>query len=100
MQSLFLTHVCTSWQLQAKTANRLSPFHHPNKAVRICTARVLQSIFEEADDDDDPGLDMEEFRVAMRRAMGPHLSDDEIDAIFMKATTLSHSQFTDKWNIP
>ena len=43
--------------------------------------------FAADDDDDDPGLDMEEFRVAMRRAMGPHLSDDEIDAIFMKVTT-------------
>ena len=47
-------------------------------------AICLQSIFEEADDDDDPGLDMEEFRVAMRKAMGPHLTDDEIDTIFMK----------------
>ena len=60
------------------------PIANPNKEVRICTDPILQSIFEEADDDDDPGLDMEEFRVAMRRAMGPHLSDDEIDAIFMK----------------
>lgn len=44
----------------------------------------LQQIFEEADDDDEPGLDMGEFRVAMRRAMGPHLSDEELDAMFMK----------------
>ena len=75
---------------------------NPNKEVRVCTDPILQSIFEEADDDDDPGLDMEEFRVAMRRAMGPHLSDDEIDAIFMKVTTLLYSAFIDsniKWNI-
>ena len=44
----------------------------------------LQKIFEEADEDGGGGLDMDEFRHAMRKAMGAHLSDREMDQIFMK----------------
>ncbi len=44
----------------------------------------LYSIFEEADEDGGGGLDMDEFRIAMRKAMGDGLSDHELDLIFMK----------------
>ena len=47
----------------------------------------LQQIFEEADEDGGGGLDMEEFRTAMRHAMGDHLTDDDLDRIFMKVDT-------------
>ena len=44
----------------------------------------LHSIFEDADEDGGGGLDMEEFRTAMRKAMGDGLTDHELDLIFMK----------------
>ena len=47
----------------------------------------LQRIFEEADKDGGGGLDMEEFRTAMRQAMGQHLTDEDLDLIFMKVDT-------------
>ena len=47
----------------------------------------LQGIFEEADEDGGGGLDMDEFRNAMRKAMGAHLTDKELDQLFMKVDT-------------
>ncbi len=47
----------------------------------------LEQIFDEADEDDGGGLDMEEFRHAMRLTMGDHVTDEELDMIFMKVDT-------------
>lgn len=47
----------------------------------------LQQIFKEADEDEGGGLDIEEFRGAMRQTMGPNVSDQELDRIFMKVDT-------------
>ena len=47
----------------------------------------LEQIFEEADQDKGGGLDMDEFRNAMRLAMGDHLTDQDMDALFMKVDT-------------
>ncbi|XP_071834643.1 cilia- and flagella-associated protein 337-like isoform X2 [Apostichopus japonicus] len=45
----------------------------------------LQEIFEEADEDGGGGLDMEEFRGAMRKIMGEGMVDDrELAIVFMK----------------
>ncbi|CAH1792660.1 unnamed protein product [Owenia fusiformis] len=47
----------------------------------------LQAIFEEADEDGGGGLDMEEFRRAMRKTMGQDVHDEQMDMIFMKVDT-------------
>lgn len=49
--------------------------------------KMLQNIFEEADEDSGGGLDMEEFRNAMRRTMGSGVPDHELDMLFMKVDT-------------
>lgn len=49
--------------------------------------KQLQKIFEEADEDGGGGLDMDEFRTAMRQAMGDHLTDHDLDTMFMKVDT-------------
>ena len=46
--------------------------------------QALESIFAEADVDRGGHLDRDEFRRAVRCTMGAHLTDMEIDAIFMK----------------
>ena len=46
--------------------------------------RELQQIFEDADTDGEGGLDMDEFRTAMRRTMGDRITDHELDILFMK----------------
>ena len=49
--------------------------------------KKLQSIFAEADEDGGGGLDMDEFRTAMRQTMGdPNITDTELDMIFMKVS--------------
>ncbi|XP_042318324.1 EF-hand calcium-binding domain-containing protein 8 [Sceloporus undulatus] len=45
--------------------------------------RKLERMFREADIDGGGGLDMEEFRKAMKKIMGD-ISDEDIDVIFMK----------------
>ena len=47
----------------------------------------LQAIFAEADDDGGGGLDMDEFRNAMRQTMGTNISDHDLDIVFMKVDT-------------
>ena len=49
--------------------------------------KQLQRNFEIADEDGGGGLDIEEFRNAMRKAMGQHLTDEELDTMFMKVDT-------------
>ena len=49
--------------------------------------KQLQEIFEIADEDGGGGLDMEEFRIAMHKALGDHLTTDELDKMFMKVDT-------------
>ena len=44
----------------------------------------LEKIFEEADEDGGGGLDMDEFRHAMRQTMGDHVADHDLDILFMK----------------
>uniref|UniRef100_A0A8D2L2L8 WD repeat-containing protein on Y chromosome n=1 Tax=Varanus komodoensis TaxID=61221 RepID=A0A8D2L2L8_VARKO len=46
----------------------------------------LEHMFHEADIDGGGGLDMEEFRKAMKKIMGD-ISDEDIDVIFMKVDT-------------
>ena len=46
----------------------------------------LLQVFAEADEDGGGGLDMEEFRQAMRQSMGKNVSDQDLDQIFMKVT--------------
>jgi len=57
------------------------------KELTYSKLKALQAIFEEADEDGGGGLDMEEFRFAMRHTMGNNVSDDELDRIFMKVDT-------------
>ena len=49
--------------------------------------KLLQNIFEEADVDSGGGLDMDEFRNAMRRTMGAGVPDHELNMLFMKVDT-------------
>ena len=49
--------------------------------------KQLEKIFEEADEDGGGGLDMDEFRNAMREALGGDLTDEELDRMFMKVDT-------------
>ncbi|XP_074662765.1 cilia- and flagella-associated protein 337-like [Tubulanus polymorphus] len=46
----------------------------------------LQQIFEEADEDGGGGLDIDEFRYAMRQTMGA-VDDHELEIVFMKVDT-------------
>ena len=55
--------------------------------------KKLERIFEEADEDGGGGLDMEEFRNAMRDAMGQPLRDHELDLLFMKVRLQSLTFF-------
>ncbi|XP_063000291.1 EF-hand calcium-binding domain-containing protein 8 [Elgaria multicarinata webbii] len=48
--------------------------------------RKLERMFHEADTDGGGGLDIEEFRKAMKKIMG-NISDEDIDVIFMKVDT-------------
>ncbi|XP_053098931.1 EF-hand calcium-binding domain-containing protein 8 isoform X2 [Hemicordylus capensis] len=48
--------------------------------------RKLEHMFREADIDGGGGLDMEEFRKAMKKIMGD-ISDEDVDVIFMKVDT-------------
>ncbi|XP_014668843.1 PREDICTED: WD repeat-containing protein on Y chromosome-like [Priapulus caudatus] len=47
----------------------------------------LQNMFEEADEDGGGGLDIDEFRGAMRKTMGGNVDDHELDILFMKVDT-------------
>ena len=49
----------------------------------LMVPKLLQ-VFAEADEDGGGGLDMEEFRQAMRQSMGKNVSDQDLDQIFMK----------------
>nr|XP_026696669.1 WD repeat-containing protein on Y chromosome isoform X2 [Ciona intestinalis] len=49
--------------------------------------KELEEIFLEAAADCDAGLDMQQFRIAMKRTMGEHIDDNELDMIFMKVDT-------------
>uniref|UniRef100_A0ACB8F768 Uncharacterized protein n=1 Tax=Sphaerodactylus townsendi TaxID=933632 RepID=A0ACB8F768_9SAUR len=46
----------------------------------------LEGMFREADVDGGGGLDMDEFRIAMKKIMG-NIPDEDIDVIFMKVDT-------------
>ena len=48
--------------------------------------RELERIFEDADEDGGGGLDMDEFRNAMRKAISQSLTDRELDIMFMKVS--------------
>ena len=49
----------------------------------------LGSIFEEADEDGEGGLDIDAFRKAMRMTMGDHVTDEDLDMMFMKVSYVS-----------
>lgn len=55
-------------------------------AVKVAKDRLerLRVIFEESDLDDEPGLDIDEFKLAMRRISGNAITEREIALIFMK----------------
>ncbi|XP_055341551.1 WD repeat-containing protein on Y chromosome-like [Paramacrobiotus metropolitanus] len=55
-------------------------------AVRLAKERLerLRVIFEESDMDDEPGLDIGEFKLAMRRISGDAMTEREIALVFMK----------------
>ena len=44
----------------------------------------LQKIFEAAEEDGRGGLDIDEFKVAMRKTVGRNSTEDEIELLFMK----------------
>ncbi|XP_055341268.1 uncharacterized protein LOC129590202 isoform X2 [Paramacrobiotus metropolitanus] len=44
----------------------------------------LKIIFEESDTDDEPGLDINEFKQAMKKIIGESVPEREIELIFMK----------------
>ena len=44
----------------------------------------LQKIFEAAEEDGRGGLDIDEFKVAMRKTVGKNSTEDEIEVLFMK----------------
>ena len=44
----------------------------------------LKIIFEESDTDDEPGLDINEFKQAMKKILGEDVPEREIELIFMK----------------
>ena len=46
--------------------------------------RKLYLVFQESDTDDEPGLNIDEFKVAMRRIGGEEMTDREIELTFMK----------------
>jgi len=47
---------------------------------------TLQKIFNETNEEEE-GLDMEQFRVAFKKAMGHDVDDRELDKMFMKVDT-------------
>lgn len=49
--------------------------------------KKLQNIFEDADEDGGGGLDIDEFRGAMRKTMGSGVDDHELEILFMKVDT-------------
>jgi len=48
---------------------------------------TLQKIFNETNESGRGGLDMEEFRVALKKTMGRDVDDRELDKMFMKVDT-------------
>ena len=58
--------------------------HDPFLSDIVCPFFPFE-VFAEADEDGGGGLDMEEFRQAMRQSMGKkNISDQDLDQIFMK----------------
>ncbi|XP_078488317.1 WD repeat-containing protein on Y chromosome-like [Ciona intestinalis] len=49
--------------------------------------KKLETIFQEADADDGGGLDIDEFREAMKKTMGSEIDDKELEILFMKVDT-------------
>ncbi|XP_076807925.1 WD repeat-containing protein on Y chromosome-like isoform X4 [Clavelina lepadiformis] len=49
--------------------------------------KELEEIFKEAARDDAGGLDMHQFRIAMKKTMKDYVDDQELDTIFMKVDT-------------
>ncbi|XP_075243818.1 cilia- and flagella-associated protein 337-like [Convolutriloba macropyga] len=47
----------------------------------------MQEIFEEADEDGGGGLDIDEFKVAMKKVLGSKTDDRELEKLFMKVDT-------------
>lgn len=69
-----------------------SPYHkssHPDEKEHYIDHNLsdLETIFKESMSEDADGLSMEEFRVAMKRATGNHLDDNQLDMMFMKVDT-------------
>ena len=58
---------------------------HTGKSCQNHLSFLSFEVFAEADEDGGGGLDMEEFRQAMRQSMGmKNISDQDLDQIFMK----------------
>ena len=49
----------------------------------------LGAIFHDADEDGHGGLPIVAFRKAMRMTMGDHVTDEELDMIFMKVSCVT-----------
>ena len=54
--------------------------------------RHLEQVFHEADEDGGGRLGMDKFRIIMRQAMGDHLTNQELDIIFLSYMLLQHLQ--------
>ncbi|GAU96006.1 hypothetical protein RvY_07514 [Ramazzottius varieornatus] len=59
--------------------------------------RKLYLVFEESDTDDEPGLNIDEFKVAMRRIGGEEMTDREIELTFMKVRSLLRTKNSGNW---
>lgn len=87
--------ICTTFssvvgpRMSAKSAKSAKPPPGPPKdddeGLTQDKLNQLHDLFEEMDEDGGGGLDMDEFKNAMRQTMG-NISDKEIELIFMKVS--------------
>ncbi|KAJ7332331.1 hypothetical protein JRQ81_014511, partial [Phrynocephalus forsythii] len=78
-------HICSSHKQLMKVADSHDEARckQVEDQINYDHLRKLERMFREADIDGGGGLDMEEFRKAMKKIMG-NIPDEDIDVIFMK----------------
>jgi len=58
---------------------------------------MFQNFFNEADEEKKGGVTMTQFRRAVRDTIGEHVTDDDVDMVFMKVDTYNTAIVT--WEV-
>lgn len=78
------SRISTSSRISQCQNDKVKYEFNPEKEAADKNYAQLQAIFQDAEDDGRGGLDLDEFKVALKKTVGYMMTSDELELLFMK----------------